>query len=271
MHALVWLVSGVLVGSLARVLMRGRSYGVVADLSIGSAGGVIGGWLLRILGVTQPHADPLRHAVVAMVGAMALIAVSRLVREAADRTRAFVDASWPSAQDLEAQLHRLGDLERRVVDRFLRREPATRDPNAIFEEQLTWGQRLADQVASFGGSWTFIIFFGAVIVVWMAVNTELRPPFDAYPFILLNLVLSCLAALQAPVIMMSQNRQTAKDRSDARTDYEINLRAELEIQRLHAKLDELRQRDWVALVEMQQSQIQMLNALVQKLAVERSG
>jgi uncharacterized membrane protein/uncharacterized membrane protein YeaQ/YmgE (transglycosylase-associated protein family) len=271
MHVLVWLGSGLLVGWLARVLMRGRSYGFVADLSIGSAGGVVGGWLLRMLGVTEPHAGPLGHGAAAIVGAMALIALSRLIRQAADRSRAVVGPSLPSSQDLEAQLHRLGALERRVVDRFLKRQLATRDPNALFEEQLSWGQRLADQVASFGGSWTFICLFGAIIVAWLVANTELRPPFDPYPFILLNLVLSCLAALQAPVIMMSQNRQAAKDRCDARSDYEINLRAELEIQQLHAKLDELRQRDWAALVEMQRTQIQVLNALSQKLVDSREA
>ena len=133
------------------------------------------------------------------------------------------------------------------------------------------GQRLADRVASFGGSWTFIVLFGAIIIVWLIVNAELWRPFDPYPFILLNLVLSCLAALQAPVIMMSQNRQAAKDRSDARTDFEINLRAEMEIQQLHAKLDQLREQDWTALVEMQREQIQMLRALVKTLATEGQG
>ena len=265
MHALVWVLSGVVVGWLARLLMRGRSYGVVADLSIGTMGGVVGGWVLRLLGGTQPNEDPVRHALVAVLGAMAVIGTSRIVRGATQRTLGAAGGGPAAAPDLQAQLERLSALERRVVGRLLRRETTARDPNAAFEEQLTWGQRLADQVATFGGSWTFIGGFGAVLLVWIAINSELRRPFDPYPFILLNLVLSCLAALQAPVIMMSQNRQSAKDRSDARGDYEVNLRAELEIQRLHAKLDELRQRDWAALVEMQQTQIQSLNTIVQKL------
>ncbi len=110
------------------------------------------------------------------------------------------------------------------------------------DSDLTFGQRLADRVASFGGSWTFILLFGGIITVWIGLNTFLllrQPPFDPYPFILLNLVLSCLAALQAPVIMMSQNRQESKDRRRAQNDYAINLKAEIEIQKLHEKLDAL--------------------------------
>src|SRR5204862_2466187 len=97
---------------------------------------------------------------------------------------------------------------------------------------------LADRVASFGGSWTFIGLFLLFMLVWMIINTELQQPFDIFPFILLNLILSCLAALQAPVIMMSQNRQAAKDRNDAKLDYEVNVRAETEIARLHEKIDQ---------------------------------
>jgi uncharacterized membrane protein len=116
---------------------------------------------------------------------------------------------------------------------------ASRDVNAEFEQQLTFGERLADRIAVFGGSWGFISVFVAMLVAWIAYNVERPAGFDPYPLILLNLVLSCLAALQAPVIMMSQNRMAAKDRLDARHDYEINLKAEMEITQLHAKLDEL--------------------------------
>jgi uncharacterized membrane protein len=107
---------------------------------------------------------------------------------------------------------------------MLRRTRVTRDPNVVFDERLTFGERLADRVAAFGGSWTFIIIFLAAIAVWMLRNAETAVPFDPYPFILLNLVLSCVAALQAPIIMMSQNRQAAKDRLDAQHDYEVNLK-----------------------------------------------
>jgi uncharacterized membrane protein len=110
------------------------------------------------------------------------------------------------------------------------------------DEQLTLGQRLADRVARFGGSWKFISWFAVVLFVWIIINLILtgRSRFDPYPFILLNLLLSCLAAIQAPVIMMSQNRQAARDRLAAAYDYEVNLKAELEIMALHEKLDRLR-------------------------------
>jgi uncharacterized membrane protein len=141
--------------------------------------------------------------------------------------------------DLDALLGGLGDLERRIFARVLRRSRTARDVNAEFEEQLTFGARLADRIAAFGGSWSFISLFAAVLLTWIAWNLERPGSFDPYPFILLNLVLSCLAALQGPVIMMSQNRMAAKDRLDARHDYEVNLKAEMEILQLLEKLDEI--------------------------------
>ncbi len=128
----------------------------------------------------------------------------------------------------------------RATDELLRTH-VTRNVNVEEEERLTFGERVADRVAAFGGSWTFIIAFGFILLAWMATNTLLlaRRPFDPYPFILLNLVLSTLAALQAPVIMMSQNRQAAKDRLKADLDYEINLKAELEVAQLHHKMDKI--------------------------------
>lgn len=141
--------------------------------------------------------------------------------------------------DLEALLSGLGELERRIFAHVLHRDRTSRDVNAEFEQQLTFGERLADRIAAFGGSWAFISAFVAVLLAWIAYNVERPAGFDPYPFILLNLVLSCLAALQAPVIMMSQNRMAAKDRLDARHDYEVNLKAEMEITQLHANLDEI--------------------------------
>src|SRR5215469_10275652 len=128
----------------------------------------------------------------------------------------------------------------RATDQFLRTQ-VTRNVNLEAEERLTLGQRLADRVAAFGGSWPFILLFGAVMVLWIAVNTWVlaERPFDPYPYILLNLVLSMLAALQAPIIMMSQNRQAAKDRLQADLDYRINLKAELEVAHLHKKVDRI--------------------------------
>jgi uncharacterized membrane protein len=123
----------------------------------------------------------------------------------------------------------------------LRRAPAPRDPNEIFAARLTFGERLADRVATIGGSWSFIIGFGVFLAAWAVLNTVILAAnaFDPFPFIFLNLMLSMLAALQAPIIMMSQNRQAAKDRLEARLDYETNLRSESEIANLHAKIDTL--------------------------------
>jgi uncharacterized membrane protein len=128
----------------------------------------------------------------------------------------------------------------RATDQFLRTQ-VTRNVNLEAEERLTLGQRLADRVAAFGGSWPFILVFCAVMVLWVGVNTWVlaERTFDPYPYILLNLVLSMLAALQAPIIMMSQNRQAAKDRLQADLDYRINLKAELEVAHLHKKVDRI--------------------------------
>jgi uncharacterized membrane protein len=133
----------------------------------------------------------------------------------------------------------------RKTDELLRQR--VQNPNEVVEERETFGERVADGVARFGGSWSFIFSFGAVLLVWVLANTVFvvyrtrnAEPFDPYPFILLNLFLSMLAALQAPVIMMSQNRQDSKDRIRSELDYQVNLRAELEIMRLHEKFDELR-------------------------------
>lgn len=140
--------------------------------------------------------------------------------------------------------------ERRVIERVAKRLAVSRNVNVEFDTELTFGNRLADRVAAFGGSWTFLILFGAVIVLWIAANTAVLAThtFDPYPFILLNLLLSLIAAVQAPVIMMSQNRLAAKDRLQAAHDYEVNLKAEIEIMALHEKLDEMRNKDLAELI-----------------------
>jgi len=134
-------------------------------------------------------------------------------------------------------------------------------------DNRTFGQRVADNVADFGGSWTFIILFFIFIVVWMSVNVFwlLNKGFDPYPFILLNLILSCLAALQAPIIMMSQNRQEEKDRERAKKDYMINLKSELEIRMLDEKLDHIIMHQQQELIEIQKVQIEMMNDILEKI------
>ena len=128
------------------------------------------------------------------------------------------------------------------------------------------GSDLSDRIASFGGSWTFIMIFGAVLFVWIVINTIVLATraFDPYPFILMNLILSCLAALQAPIIMMSQNRAEARDRARAENDYKVNLKAELEIRHLHEKIDHLLRKQYNRLFEIQQIQIELLEELGQK-------
>lgn len=164
-----------------------------------------------------------------------------------------------------AAWERLTAAERRVVEYFLARRGVARDTQQEWLDKRTTGERLADQIADFGGSWAFIGIFMGVVVAWIAVNSVLlaRPKaFDPFPFILLNLALSMIAALQAPVILMSQNRQGAKDRLRAEHDYEVNLKAEMEIRSLHEKLDGLREQSWAELVRMQQEQIGMLQQVL---------
>jgi uncharacterized membrane protein len=134
------------------------------------------------------------------------------------------------------------------------------------KEKLSFGQRTADKVARFGGSWKFIIWFGLVLMVWIIINLFLpaKERWDPYPFILLNLLLSCLAAIQAPIIMMSQNRQEEKDRQRNENDYMVNLKAEIEIKTLHQKMDLLIQEQFKKLIETQAEQIKLLQSLVRE-------
>jgi len=183
--------------------------------------------------------------------------------------------AMPTSQDTLAkhyfnrgfeELHR---VEAAVISRLGARKVIARDINAEFEREMTFGERVSNRVAAFGGSWPFIGLFFLGILGWIGLNSFVLArrgdAFDPYPYIMLNLVLSTLAAFQAPIIMMSQNRQSAKDRRDAAHDYEINLKAELEILSLHEKVDALRTEQWQELVKIQQDQIQMLLKLVSKL------
>ena len=143
---------------------------------------------------------------------------------------------------LERGFDDLTPSEKRVMKRAAHRLSTARNVNTEFAESRSFGDRIADQVASFGGSWTFILIAMAVLMLWICLNTVIltrAEAFDPYPYVFLNLILSMLAALQAPIIMMSQNRQAEKDRIAARHDYEVNLRAQLEIIRLHRRLDRI--------------------------------
>jgi uncharacterized membrane protein len=165
-------------------------------------------------------------------------------------------------KDFEA----LSTPQQHVIRHISRNEHISRNVIKEHEEHSTFGQRTADLVASFGGSWTFIGIFFSVMGFWIALNSYLlihlnKHAFDPYPYILLNLVLSMMAGIQAPIIMMSQNRQTQKDRLDATHDYEVNLKAELEIMALHQKLDALREHQWEELIAMQKEQIRLLTLL----------
>ncbi|MBZ0097560.1 MAG: DUF1003 domain-containing protein [Taibaiella sp.] len=173
------------------------------------------------------------------------------------------------ADYLVKQLGELTELEKSVLASVS--DKTILSGNEDFSGNITLGQKVADRVATFGGSWTFIILFGLFILAWIAANVYwlANRGFDPYPFILLNLILSCLAALQAPIIMMSQNRQEEKDRERAKKDYMVNLKSELEIRLLHEKLDHLIMHQQQELLEIQRIQIEMMNDILQK--VETKG
>lgn len=164
---------------------------------------------------------------------------------------------------LESERGELTSLEEEVLRSLRDHEVLASNVDAQFEQEWTLGERLADRIATFGGSWTFLIVFAVFLAVWITMNSLvlLWRPIDPYPFILLNLVLSCLAAIQAPIIMMSQNRQEAKDRLRARHDYQVNLKAELEIRQLHEKIDHLLSHQWERLVEIQEVQLELLSEI----------
>lgn len=162
----------------------------------------------------------------------------------------------------------LDERTKRIARHVAERTHVSRNVAQDADGGQSFGQRAADAVASFGGSWTFVGLFGATMLLWVALNALLlatrSTTFDPYPFILLNLFLSMLAAVQAPIILMSQNRQSEKDRIHAEHDYEVNLKAELEIMLLHDKIDQLRERQWEELLEIQKQQLALLTGLIEK-------
>jgi uncharacterized membrane protein len=166
-------------------------------------------------------------------------------------------------QCLEEEKGELSALDAEVIQSIKDQELLSKNINAEYESQLSFGNRVADNVAAFGGSWKFIILFFIILVIWIAGNSMLLfgQPFDPYPYILMNLILSCLAAIQAPIIMMSQNRQEAKDRLRSEHDYRVNLKAELEIRHLNAKMDQLLNHQWHRLMEIQEIQTELMEEL----------
>jgi uncharacterized membrane protein len=178
-----------------------------------------------------------------------------------------------------SEYEKLTEQERHVAllaqSHLFEKTPISTNIVQDFSEQMTLGQKMADKVASFGGSWVFISIFACVMVVWIILNSfiliKLNSSFDPYPYILLNLVLSMLAAIQAPIILMSQNRQAYKDRLSAEHDYEVNLKSELEIISLHEKVDSLKQEQWRELISIQEEQLKLLAQLVEDLKKDKQN
>ncbi|MBN2638548.1 MAG: DUF1003 domain-containing protein [Bacteroidales bacterium] len=160
----------------------------------------------------------------------------------------------------------LSSLEQDVLDTMKNNDFISENTESQFDQKWTFGERLSDKIAEFGGSWTFIIIFMSFMGIWIIINSLylLFKPFDPYPFILLNLLLSTVAAIQAPIIMMSQNRQEAKDRMRSENDYKVNLKSELEIRTLHEKLDHMLTYQWDRMMEIQKMQMELLSAIQQK-------
>ncbi len=167
------------------------------------------------------------------------------------------------AKVLAEERGELTAAEAEVVRALKEHELISENTNTEIASATTIGDRLSDRLASFGGSWSFLIMFGTIMTVWILFNSihMMQQPVDPFPFILLNLILSCLAAVQAPVIMMSQNRQETKDRMRAEHDYQVNLKAELEIRQLHSKLDMLLTHQWQRLLEIQQIQTDLMQQI----------
>jgi uncharacterized membrane protein len=171
---------------------------------------------------------------------------------------------------IEREMGQVSKVEKEVIDSISKQEIISENVDAEDEDEGV-GSKLADRVAGFGGSWTFILIFIGIIICWMILNTWMvAKPFDPFPYILLNLILSCLAAFQAPIIMMSQNRQEAKDRRRAEYDYKVNLKAELEIRMLHEKVDHLMVVQTQHIIELQQIQLDYLED-ISAVVIKQNG
>lgn len=167
---------------------------------------------------------------------------------------------------IEEEISEMSRIDEIISNTVKKEEKISRDIDEEFDTQLSYGERLSDSIASFGGSWRFIIIFGVILFVWIVINLVVTKPLDPFPFNLLSLILSTIAALQAPVIMMSQNRQETKDRLRSRHDYMVNLKAEIEISSLNEKLDRLLKERWTRLLEVQQIQFELMQETLDKIA-----
>jgi uncharacterized membrane protein len=167
---------------------------------------------------------------------------------------------------LESEKGEITALEQEVLNSIQAHELLAKNIDAEFEQKWSLGERLADHIATFGGSWAFLICFGVFLALWIGMNSFVLiwRPLDPYPFIFLNLILSCIAAIQAPIIMMSQNRQESKDRIRSQHDYQVNLKAELEIRQLHDKMDHLLSHQWDRLAQIQEIQLDLLSEIGKK-------
>lgn len=191
--------------------------------------------------------------------------LTRAGKHTASRKKTMKNHNDIANELLGASYDSLDERTQNVARHVAKRQHITKNLSQELDEQASFGQRAADAVASFGGSWMFICMFVSVLVAWVILNSVVlsqhNAAFDPYPYILLNLFLSMVAAIQAPIILMSQNRQTEKDRLNAEHDYEINLKAELEIMLLHEKIDVLREQQWAELLELQKRQLLLLEVL----------
>ena len=182
--------------------------------------------------------------------------------------RPWVDRRDTARLLMATELEKLPPADREIVERFIGRKHMARNVLQEFDQGLSFGERLDDRVANTGGSWGFIIVFLLAMLAWMGINSFMlhREAFDPYPYILLNLALSCLAALQAPVIMMSQNRQSDSDRAQAKNDYEVNVRAELEILQVHEQIISMRNTELADLIELSKQHVSAIKSINERLA-----
>jgi len=199
--------------------------------------------------------------------------VSSLIKNIAsgwdeDKYICFKDLNHLRSEYIKASIlknqNEISDIEHTIIQSISEYEAVSENINEIYNENISFGDRLADKIATFGGSWGFIIFFISILFIWILINSAIliNKTFDPFPFILLNLILSSLAAFQAPIIMMSQNRQAKKDRIQAEMDYKVNLKAELEIRQIRTKLDQLSSHQWQRLLEIQELQNELLQKSV---------